>query len=606
VCYLHTDNKYEAINYLNKAYQLKPDVASNIHLLRGRAYHLVLDFEKAINQYFEAKKMTSEVEQTKKINRYIEQCKNGIELKKNPVRVIINNLGNKINSEYDEYLSVFTEEESVLYFTSRRPAFDEKKNRRSAIDYKYFEDIYRSQNVDGEFQKAERIDNKKINDKKNKSNNAILDASENGSKLYLYIGDEDEGDIFYTEKNKKNKWKRPKNFSRKVNTDYRETGLFITNDSSTAFYVSNNEKLTKGKSDIFVVKKNEKDKWDNPKNLSPIINTEFDEEGVFFSEKDSTLYFSSRGHNSMGGFDVFRSRLQPDGVWTSPENLGYPINTPDDDLFYRQSDNGKYAYYTANRQTGEGLKDLYKIIFLGSEKELLTETENIPVAGMLKPYPDIIFHDPEKIEIDTSLILQGHITDMKSGDPLVAKVEIINLDKSQVVATALSNKEGFYKVKLPSKINYGIEISAKDYLMYLDVLNLISEPSDELIVKDFKLERVEVGQKIVLENIFFETGKATLKPESYNSLEQVKKLMENNPSLRIEISGHTDNVGSQKSNQKLSENRAKAVADYLIGQGIEKSRIEYKGYGESQPIAPNNTEEGRAKNRRVEFKILSK
>ncbi len=165
---------------------------------------------------------------------------------------------------------------------------------------------------------------------------------------------------------------------------------------------------------------------------------------------------------------------------------------------------------------------------------------------------------------------------------------------------------GNYRANVPSPKSYGVEIVAKDYLLYLDAIDLSKESSDEIIIRNFKLERVEVGAKVILKNIFFEFGKSTLKSESYAELNNVIKLLENNETLRIEISGHTDNVGTLKYNTKLSEERAKAVVNYLVKKGIAQNRLEYKGYAFSQPVAPNTTEEGRAQNRRVEFKVLSK
>ncbi|MBE0655951.1 MAG: OmpA family protein [Bacteroidales bacterium] len=349
-----------------------------------------------------------------------------------------------------------------------------------------------------------------------------------------------------------------------------------------------------------------KGRWRDPENLGSLVNSKYNEEGIFLTPDGKEMFFSSQGHNSMGGYDVFYTYKQDDGTWADPENIGYPVNTPDDDLFFRLSANGKHAYYSSIRDGGVGAKDIYKITFLGSEKELMILTEDILTAALPDTLKKGFFTMPEEISIDSFYYLKGKVTDKETGEPLLAKLEFIDIDNSVVIATALSADSGNYSVRFPAPRTYGVEIIVKDYLFYLDIVDLSKVASDEVTIKDFQLEKIQVGTKVVLENIYFETGKAILKPESFKQLDQVIEFMESNETLRMEISGHTDNTGSMKVNSKLSEDRAKAVVDYLTGKGIAMDRLEWKGYAYTQPIAPNDTAEGRAKNRRVEFKILSK
>ena len=196
--------------------------------------------------------------------------------------------------------------------------------------------------------------------------------------------------------------------------------------------------------------------------------------------------------------------------------------------------------------------------------------------------------------------------DIADSTGVQAKIDFIDVDASRIVATSVSSDSGLYRASLPEGKAYGVEIVARDYLFFLDIVDLSSDDPDDEIIRDFALEKVEVGATVVLENIFFETGKATLKTESYPQLEQVLKFMNSNPSVRMEISGHTDNTGSLNVNTRLSQSRAEAVVDYLNEHGIDASLLDAMGYAFSQPIAPNDTPEGRARNRRVEFKILSK
>jgi outer membrane protein OmpA-like peptidoglycan-associated protein len=190
--------------------------------------------------------------------------------------------------------------------------------------------------------------------------------------------------------------------------------------------------------------------------------------------------------------------------------------------------------------------------------------------------------------------------------PVIAKLDFMDAAESKVVATVISSDSGEYEVKFSVAKLYGVEVAAKDYMFFLDAVDLTTASTDEPFLRDFFLEKVEVGIKVVLENIYFETSKATLTAASNPQLNQVFTFLENNETIRLEISGHTDNVGSLNANLKLSQDRAKAVVDYLIAKGIDKGRLEWKGYAFNQPVAPNDTPEGRKKNRRVEFKVISK
>ncbi|MBN1951747.1 MAG: OmpA family protein [Bacteroidales bacterium] len=603
-CYLFTDNKFESIKYIQRAYELKPDVNFDIHLMMGMAYHQILEFDMAIEEYnyFMSNLPPKERDDFKtQVDQLIQQCENGKLLAAEPRRVVINNLGKGINSIFDEYGPVISDDGEEMYFTSRRKY--SKKSKKSIIDDKFFEDVYHSSLTDEEWARARRLE-KKVTGKNNTENIAVIGLSPDKQKLYLYKGKEKGGDL-YISTLKKGEWTKPKSM-RKFNSKYREVSMCISSDESTLYFISTNAKKGYGGSDIYISRKNSKGKWEKPENAGNVLNTFSDELGISLGPNDSVLYFSSTGHNSMGGYDVFQSSLSDVGLWSKPVNLGYPINTPNDDVFYVELPDKKTAFYSSNRESGQGGMDIYKIIYLGAQKDLLAGVVDDLLAGVKRPYDDIYFTMPKKMAVDTAILMRGFINDSENEKPIIAKIELIDRDRSMVIATAISDSTGNYSVNLPETKMYGVEIIAKGYLLYLDMVDLSQKTYDEVVVKNFKLDRVEVGAKVVLTNIYFEFGKSTLKPESYASLDNVVKLLESNETLRIEISGHTDNVGSLKSNTKLSSDRAKSVVDYLIGKGIVPSRLEYKGYAFTQPIAPNDTEEGRAQNRRVEFKILSK
>lgn len=604
-CYLFTDNKFESIKYIKKAFELKPEVNFDIHLLLGMAYHQIHEFDNAIEEYLLFQKSLSPknaIRYQERIDQYIRQCKHGRDIVLDPVRVVINNLGENINSVYDEYSVAILPDESEMYFTSRRQL--DEKSKRSIIDDKYFEDVYHSTN-NGNWKRAERI-GKKLVGKSNRTNIAVVGLSPDKTKLYLYKGKENDGDLYVAEyKTDKLKWTKPKSL-RKFNSKNRETSMCLSSDGNTVYFISSNEKDTHGGTDIYFSKKNVKGKWDKPKNIGNTINTFWDEVGVSLSENDSVLFFSSQGHNSIGGYDVFRSELQDVNLWSKPVNLGYPVNTPNDDVYYVEVEDGKIAYYSTNRESGVGGLDIYKVIYLGSEKQMYLDYVNEPIVGILPPHDDIYFEEPEKLDIDTRILMRGFITDSENKEPITAKFELIDQESDQTIATAISDSTGNYSVYVPVAKKYGVDINAAGYLMYLDVLDLSDATFDEVIIRNFELDRVEVGAKVILKNIYFETNKSALLPESFTTLNSVVKLMQNNPSLRLEISGHTDNVGSMKYNKKLSMERAKSCVDYLVQQGITQDRLEYKGFGFQFNLFPNDSDENKAKNRRVEFKILSK
>ncbi len=602
VCYLFSDEKYEALEYLTKAYVLDKSISEDIHYLMGKAHHQVLEFDEAIMEYNAYRKTLK----TKKLsgilpelNHLIDQCMNGKKLVENPIRVIITNLGDSINSVYDDYFSVFGPGDTIMYFTSRRPA--RSGSKRSPVDNKFYESVYVSYLRDNEWTGARPL-SQRIN---SRGNEAAVGINNEGDQLYIYIGDKNSGDIYYSTR-RDGRWSSPRSMPARFNSRDREGDICFDSEGRTLFFTSADKKNSFGGRDIFVSSMDSKGRWSEPENLGDLINTTYDEIGVFLAESGKELYFSSKGHNSMGGYDIFRSVLNDKGEWMPPENLGYPMNTPDHDLFYSITGDGKYGYYSTIRMGGIGGKDIFRVVFLGSEKELVMSTEQKLISGLPGDSREGFFDMPVALAVDSSLTLKGTVTDAGSDEPIMAKLEFIDLERSEVIATAVSNDTGFYKISLPDDKSYGVEIMARDYLFFLDMVDLSGAGTDIGHTRDFQLDKVEVGAKVVLENIYFETNKAELKPESYKQLDQIFEFMDNNPTLKLEISGHTDNVGSLKYNTRLSKSRAQAVVSYLVRKGIDPDKLDAQGYAFTQPIAPNDTSEGREKNRRVEFKILSK
>ncbi|MCP4311101.1 MAG: OmpA family protein, partial [Bacteroidetes bacterium] len=213
---------------------------------------------------------------------------------------------------------------------------------------------------------------------------------------------------------------------------------------------------------------------------------------------------------------------------------------------------------------------------------------------------------PELPVLDTNLVVTGRVLDTIDGfKPVIASLTYIDANGSIQPVKAVTNDSGVYVARLPEATIYGVEINATGYLYFLDIVDLLGQNGEEKLIQDFYLQKIEVGTKVVLKNIYFETGKAVLRPESNEALDLVVRFLENNPDMKLEISGHTDNTGSLRINQKLSRERAKSVVTYLVGRGIPDTMLVYEGYADTEPVAPNDNPEGREKNRRVEFKVLS-
>jgi len=607
-CYLKTNNKAHSILYLQKAHNLNSRVDKKINYLLGQSHQSNADFDAAIDEYEKYIKyykkanrslLQEEIDQNLiEIYKKIEECKTGIEMTSNPIRVFIDNIGDSINSSFAEYGPFITADATKLFFTSRKAATYGGKT--SNIDYQYYEDIYVSNYIEGNWSAPVNL-GKPVN---SKTNDAVIGISLDGQKLFIYR-DANGGDI-YLSKLKGDKWSRPSRLNKKFNTNSHESSATFSFDQRSIYFVSDKSDTNGfGGKDIYKCKINSKGKWEEPVNLGPTINTPYDENCVFAHPDGKTIYFSSKGHKTTGGYDIFRSTYD-NGEWSEPENIGYPINTVGDDVSFTLSANGKTGYYASSIIGGKGDKDIYVITFLGPEKEGILNTEDNLLAGIIKPVREKVIEPNVKIKTNQLTILKGIITDDFTKEPIEASIEIVDNEKKEVIGIFESNsKTGKYLVSLPSGKNYGIAVRSKGYLFHSETLIIPASSEYQVIYKNIALKKLDVGSKIVLRNIFFDTGKDSLRYESFTELARLYKLLTDFSNLKIEISGHTDNVGSAAYNKPLSEKRARAVVNYLIIEGINIDRLEYIGYGFEQPIVSNDTEDGRQQNRRTEFKILS-
>jgi len=599
-CYLRALPEKLALTYLKKAIQLDPKVSEEYYLILGKAYQRNLMFDKAIEAYQEFKSSLSpeQVEQYhKKVEKYIRECEVGKQMLAHPVRVFIDNMGGAVNSEYADYWPVISVDESRLYFTSRRP--NTTGGELDENDEQYYEDIYFSDFRNDYWAPAQNI-GKPIN---SDGHDAIVGRSPDGQMLLIYRNNGRNGGDIYWSVLRGNQWSKPRAFPKPINSSYHESSATISYDGRRIYFVSNRPGGYGGK-DIYYCDITEKGKWGEAVNIGSSINTAYDEIGVYMHADGKTLYFSSNGHPGMGSFDVYKS-IYKNGYWSEPINLGYPINSPDPDAFFTIAANGRHAYYSSLREGGMGDQDIYMISFLGPEKPLIDNTQDMLLSMGNPATFENTAENKIHIEEHQLTLLKGIVTDALNNHPLEAEIELVDNEQNQVLAVFHSNSiSGKYIVSLPAGRNYGIAVKAKGYLFHSENFIISDTAGYDEVVKNIALKPVAVGNKIRLNNIFFEYEKADLSSTSISELNRIVNLMNEYPKLKIKVEGHTDNVGGREYNLKLSTRRAKAVADYLISKGIATNRIQWEGYGFDKPIADNATAAGRKQNRRSEIKII--
>jgi len=609
ISYLMSHDEENGLIHVKKAFFLNPTVAEDIHFWLGRAYHLNADFQDAIDEYTLYRSGLTDRQLKKQgadVNKLISECEAGLQLQSAPVNVIIDNLGDSVNSSYPDYSPVFAPYDSIVFFTSRRPTTTGGKRNR-LVSNEFYEDVYFTSALHGQWQAPAQMP-KPINSRKNDASVAV---NPNGTGVLIYRGRKGNGNIFISFKSIKNngddKWTRPKQVIRKVNKKkFRETSLTFNSDSSLVYFVSNRKKGYGGK-DIWMSRRrgNSNSGWTKPVNIGKPVNTIYDEESVFL-QNDSVLYFASKGHNSMGGYDLFKAYILPDGRWGSVVNVGYPLNTPDNDMFMFMNQDNRTGYFTsAGQDDNFGDMDLYEFFFY-TPKDLAPDSEDELIAYITEPVNELIMEEPVVIATMRLTVVKGIVSEYQTMKPLYATIEIIDNATQQVVQTIMTNATtGAYTVMLPSGKDYGMSVNADGYMFHSENFNIPAANGYQEIVKDIQLLPIDPGSKVVLKNVFFDTGSSNLRPESFPELNRLAEAFKLYPMLVIEISGHTDDRGSATSNQRLSLARAQSCVDYLISVGVEPTHLTAVGYGEDQPVADNSTADGRQENRRVEAKIIS-
>ncbi|HPN19928.1 MAG TPA: OmpA family protein, partial [Chitinophagales bacterium] len=479
-----------------------------------------------------------------------------IEAKKNPVPFNPKNLGASINTKANEYFPYLTPDGKVFTFT--------RMDGRQ-------EDLFYANRNDTVFSNAMSYGNN-VNTDDNEGASA-MDAQ--GNFLFVTACNRMDGygscDIYYSVK-QNNIWTAPQGIGKPVNTGAWEAQPSFSSDGSALYFASNRPGGFGGR-DIWVSYLDTNMKLSEPKNLGPNINTKYDDQCPFIHADNQTLYFTSNGWPGMGNGDIYISRKTDTG-WTKAVNIGYPINTENDDNGMTVSYDGKTAFLSSSRAGGFGGLDLYS------------------------------FELPENMQPKKTTYIKAVVKDAKSKQLLNASYSIIDLDtKKEVYKGNTSNGKFFVSIELNK--NDALQIQKEGYLFYSQNINL-KETTTETKPYEIEvlLEPIAANSKITLNNVFFDFDKNELKQESFVELDKLADLLKKNPTVKIEISGHTDNKGDKKYNLTLSQKRAESVVNYLVQKGIAAARLVAKGFGDTMPIAPNDTEESKAKNRRTEVKVL--
>lgn len=508
----------------------------------------------------------------------IASCDFAINAMAHPVPFNPINMGTATNSKDCEYFPNVTADDNTFLFTRNAQI-----TNANGVGMRSQEDFYVSyRDENGNWSPAMNM-GAPIN---TPANEGAPSLSADGRYLYFAACEEMEGygggrqgygscDIFFTQK-VNGQWTRAVNVGAPVNTPAWETQPSFSSDGRTLYYISNRRDGL-GNSDIWMCMLSDSGKWGKPVNLGATINTPGKEEAVFIHPDNQTLYFASDGHIGMGGLDLYMCRRDSSGNWGAPVNLGYPINTHEDESGMIVNGKGNMAYFSSTREGTTGCDDIYMF-------EIPPALQPVPVTYM-----------------------KGKVYDAKTSKPLAASFDLIDLGTGKTIVSSVSDPvTGEFLVTIPQNKNYALNVNRQGYLPYSESFWMAesTNPSQPYRM-DVPLTPIEAGGTVVLKNIYFDTDKFDLRRESYAELDKMVSFLKANPNLKMEVGGHTDNTGDKKHNQTLSENRAKSVYAYLVSHGIAATRLTYKGYGDTSPLVPNDTPEHKQMNRRTELKITS-
>ena len=551
----------DVIKYTNT-----PERYLNVHYSLGEAYFLTQEYDKALrilNDFLMYQGINQRLKpEAEWLITNIYFAKEAI---MNPLEISPVKLPEIINAGPLQYFPVLTGDEEQILFTKRQGAHP-----------RYDENIYASKKDENGNWIPPYSLSANIN---TASNEGTCTISADG-KVLIFTSCQGRGsfgscDLYISYREGKD-WTRPINLGPNVNSKFWDSQPSLSADGRKLYFVSERPGGRGGR-DIWVSQRDESDAWESAVNLGPSINTSRDEVSPFIHVNGQTLYFASKGYPGLGGYDLFYSEFS-NNVWSEPKNLGYPVNTPQDQISLFVTTSGERAYYSLDSydQTGLPLSMIY--------------------------YFDI---PPEISVSNRSFYVKGTILDDETRQPLKARVELRDVNKNELISVVSSDSVlGEYMMILTEGTEYALYVERPGYIFESRNFNLPQGSEQKPVIMDFLLRKSESGAVTTLNNIFFETDSYALLDRSKTELDKVVEFLNNSHDMKIEISGHTDDVGTEAYNEELSMNRAEAVYLYLLDKGILEESMTYQGYGESRPAVPNDSEENRSKNRRIEFKIL--
>jgi len=567
--YYNLDRYADAVRAYEQALAMAPP-----EYRPGAWYQLALsawkleDFEAAAKHFERYLKLETKSSPTlTRAKQYLKNARFAAKAIKNPVPYEPKPLPGAVNTINNESLPVFTADGSLLVYTFMSGGR---------------EDLYASRWVDSVWQAGEPIE--AVNTPQNEGAQAL---SADGKLLVFTacnrMGAMGSCDLYFSEW-RNGVWTEPKNMGAPLNTGAWESQPSFSADGRTLYFASERAG-GKGGRDLWISSRQKNGQWGDPVNLGDSINTPSNEASPFIHPDGQTLYFMSEGHPGMGGYDLFFSRKAAAGTWSTPKNLGYPINTMANEGALVVSLDGQTAYFSGDKTDGAGGVDLHSFPLYAAAQPLAVTYAKANV-----------FDEQTKKPLPGASVV---VTDLQTGQPYTA---------------ASTDEKGEFLVCLPSGKTYAMNVSLPDYLFYSEHFELTGlTHADKPFLLNIALSAIPAGtavpsanKPVTLRNVFFESGSAQLKPESKTELERLKQLLNDHKTLNIQINGHTDNVGPDAENLRLSEQRAKAVYEYLVQNGIATARLRFKGFGETQPVASNDTPEGRQQNRRTEFEVVGK
>lgn len=579
-----------AIQHYRKAIAINPN-----HSNTGSTYFYLANLEQAVGNYDNAiknldifeKYRNANPELIKKGREIRENCEFAKYAMENPIDFNPINIGPGINTADPEYFPTITVDGKTILFT-RRIA-----DGRVEGNFQEQEDFFVSQLSDANIWQTAIPMPDNVNTVNNEGAPTI--APDGRTLVFVgcpdatgeYYGENRTGkgscDLYITKKLGSN-WTNPVNLPGNVNSFHWETQPSLSSDGKTMYFIRGirGRDMTNN-SDIYVTRLQANGQWGTAERLPDHINTPEQEESVLIHPDGKTLYFASRGHVGMGGSDLFVTRMDDQGNWSTPENLGYPINTKYDENSLMVSPDGEIAFFASDREGGFGDLDIYYFVM------------------------------PEKLRPVKTLYFEGIVFDAITRNPIPGKFQLIDLESGKEVIYSEADKmTGEFMVSLPVNKEYALNVSYPGYSFFSQNFNMRNPDSLEAIHMDVPLFPIVSDQPILLANVFFDLNKSTLRKESFVELNKLVEFMESNPRVRIEIGGHTDSRGSN--NVELSNSRAKAVYDYVLAKGVDPKRLEFKGYGATKPVysdadiakmaSEKEKEAAHQANRRTEYKIL--